>query len=131
MRTPSKTPGIIAENILADRKVLYRGHAVAAVAAANPHVAELALDLIEVDYEVLPVVLDLHDALKEDAPLLHDDMTTRFRVERFGPGDDTGERSNIAGHLQHKLGDVEAGFAAADVIVERGVRNPNGAPGLH
>ena len=112
-------PRIIAENILADRKVLYRGHAVAAVAATNPHVAEEALSLIEVDYEVLPVVLDLHDALKDDAPLLHDDMTTRFRVERFGPGDDTGERSNVAGHLQHKLGDVEQGFAEADVIIER------------
>ncbi len=112
-------PRIIAENILADLKVLYRGHAVAAVAATNPHVAEEALSLIEVDYEVLPVVLDLHEALKEDAPLLHDDMTTRFRVERFGPGDDTGERSNVAGHLQHKLGDVEQGFAEADVIIER------------
>ena len=115
----NQNPRIIAENILADRKVLYRGHAVAAVAATSPHVAEEALALIEVDYEVLPVVLDLHDALKEDAPLLHDDMTTRFRVERFGPGDDTGERSNIAGHLQHKLGDVDKGFAEADVIIER------------
>ena len=115
----NQNPRIIAENILADRKVLYRGHAVAAIAATSPHVAEEALELIEVDYEVLPVVLDLHDALKEDAPLLHDDMTTRFRVERFGPGDDTGERSNIAGHLQHKLGDVEKGFAEADVIIER------------
>ncbi len=114
-----QNPRIIAENILADRKVLYKGHAVAAVAAANPHVAEEALDLIEVDYEALPVVLDLHDALKEDAPLLHDDMTTRFRVERFGPGDDTGQRSNIAGHLQHKLGDVERGFREADVVIER------------
>ena len=114
-----QNPRIIAENILADRKVLYRGHAVAAVAATNPHVAEEALALIEVDYEVLPVVLDLHDALKEDAPLLHDDMTTRFRVERFGPGDDTGQRSNIAGHLQHKLGDVEKGFQEAAVVVER------------
>ena len=114
-----QNPRIIAENILADRKALYRGHAIAAVAATNPHVAEEALALIEVDYEVLPVVLDLHDALKEDAPLLHDDMTTRFRVERFGPGDDTGQRSNIAGHLQHKLGDVEKGFQEAAVVVER------------
>ncbi len=112
-------PRIIAENILADRKVLYKGHAVAAVAAANPHVAEAALDLIEVDYEILPVVLDLHEAMKEGAVLLHDDMTTRFRVERFGPGDDTGERSNVAGHLQHKLGDVDKGFREAEVIVEQ------------
>ena len=112
-------PRIIAENILADRKVLYKGHAVAAVAATNPHVAEQALDLIEVDYEVLPVVLDLHDALKEDSPLLHEEMTTRFRMDRAGPGDDTGQRSNIAGHLQHKLGDVEKGFSEADVIFEQ------------
>jgi len=114
-----QNPRIIAENILAYRKALYRGHAVAAVAAVNPHIAEEALALIEVDYEVLPVALDWRDALKDDAPLLHDDMTTRFRVERFGPGDDTGQRSNIAGHLQHKLGDVEQGFAAADVVIER------------
>ena len=114
-----QNPRIIAENILAYRKALYRGHAVAAVAATNPHIAEEALALIEVDYEILPVALDWRDALKADAPLLHDDMTTRFRVERFGPGDDTGQRSNIAGHLQHKLGDVEQGFAAADVIIER------------
>ncbi len=114
-----QNPRIIAENILAYRKVLYRGHAVAAVAATSPHIAEQALSLIAVDYEVLPVVLDLHDALKPDAPLLHDDMTTRFRVERFGPGDDTGQRSNIAGHLQHKMGDVEQGFAQADIILER------------
>ena len=112
-------PRIIAENILADRKVLYKGHAVAAVAAANPHVAEAALDLIEVDYEVLPVVLDLHEAMKEGAVLLHEEMTTRFRIDRAGPGDDTGERSNIAGHLQHKLGDVEKGFSEADVIFEQ------------
>ena len=114
-----QNPRIIAENILAYRKALYRGHAVAAVAAVNPHIAEEALALIEVDYEILPVALDWREALKADAPLLHDDMTTRFRVERFGPGDDTGQRSNIAGHLQHKLGDVEQGFAAADVVIER------------
>src|SRR6266853_370251 len=46
-------------------------------------------------------------------------MTTRFRVERFARGDDTGVQSNIAGHIQHKLGDVEAGFRQAEVIVER------------
>ncbi|MEE9150040.1 MAG: molybdopterin cofactor-binding domain-containing protein, partial [Candidatus Tectomicrobia bacterium] len=54
-----------------------------------------------------------------DAPLLHEDMTTRFRVERFARGDDTGAKSNIAGHIQHKLGDVDQGFEAADIIIER------------
>ncbi|MDP6549900.1 MAG: molybdopterin-dependent oxidoreductase, partial [Dehalococcoidia bacterium] len=46
-------------------------------------------------------------------------MTTRFRVERFAAGDDTGEKSNVAGHIQHKLGDVEKGFQEADVVIER------------
>jgi len=74
---------MIAENVLAHTKVLYKGHA---VAATNRHIAEEALKLIEVDYEVLPTVLTLHDAMKPDAPLLHEEMTTRFRVERFAGG---------------------------------------------
>jgi xanthine dehydrogenase molybdenum-binding subunit len=112
-------PRMIAENVLTQSKVLYQGHAVAAVAATSRHLAEEALKLIEVDYEILPTVLTLHDALKPDSPLLHEGMTTRFRVERFARGEDTGIPSNIAGHIQHKLGDVEAGFAQADVIIER------------
>jgi xanthine dehydrogenase molybdenum-binding subunit len=110
---------MIAENVLAHAKVLYKGHAVAAVAATDRHIAAEALQLIEVDYEVLPIVLTLHDAMKPGAPLLHEEMTTRFRVEHFARGDDTGIRSNIAGHIQHKRGDVEAGFRQAEVIVER------------
>src|SRR5256886_799535 len=111
--------GMIAEKVLAHTKVLYKGQAVAAVAATNRHIAEDALKLIEVDYEILPMVLTLHDAMQPDAPLLHEAMTTRFRVERFARGDDTGVKSNIAGHIQHKLGDVEAGFRQAEGIVER------------
>jgi len=111
-------PRMIAENILADKKVLYKGHALAAVAATTLNIAEQAVALIDVQYEVLPTVLTVHDAMKEDAPLLHEDMTTVFRVDRAGPGEDTGKTSNIAGHIQHKVGDVEKGFAEADVIVE-------------
>src|SRR2546425_568159 len=110
---------MIAANVLALEKALYKGHAVAAVAATDRHIAEEALKLIDVDYEVLPTVLTVQDALKADAPLLHEDMTTRFRVERFARGEDTGDQSNIAGHIQHKLGDVEKGFQEAAVIVER------------
>ncbi|MCH8279795.1 MAG: xanthine dehydrogenase family protein molybdopterin-binding subunit [Chloroflexi bacterium] len=110
---------LMAEHVMAHDKVLYKGHALAAVAAANPHIAEQAVGLIEVDYEVLPTVLTLHDALKPDAPLLHENLTTMFKVERFGRGDDTGVQSNVAGHIQHKLGDIEKGFAEADIIVER------------
>ncbi len=111
-------PRLIAENILANEKVLYKGHAVAAVAAVNPHVAEQALELIEVDYEVLPTVLGWREAMADDAAVLHENMTTRFRMDRAGPGEDTGQKGNIAGHLQHRLGDVEKGFREADVIFE-------------
>ena len=108
-----------AENVLANKKALYKGHAVAAVAATDPHIAEEALALIKIDYEVLPTVLTLHDALKPGAPLLHEGMTTRFRVERFGRGEDTGIISNAAAHVQFKQGDVEEGFKQAYLTVER------------
>ena len=118
----SETQGnarLMAEHVMAADKALYKGHAVAAVSATGPHIAELALEAIEIDYEVLKPVLSLEEAMKEDAPLLHDNLTTYFKLERFAKGDDTGAKSNIASHIQHKLGDVEEGFQEADVIVER------------
>jgi len=118
----SETQGnarLMAEHVMAADKALYKGHAVAAVSATSPHIAELALEAIEIDYEVLKPVLSLEEAMKEDAPLLHDNLTTYFKLERFAKGDDTGAKSNIASHIQHKLGDVEEGFQEADVIVER------------
>ena len=65
------------DNTLASEKVLYVGHAIAAVAASDPHTAEQAARLIDVEYEVLPAVTDVLDAAREDAPLLHEDMRTR------------------------------------------------------
>ena len=115
---------MIAENMLAKDKALYVGHAVAAVCATSAHIAEEALQLVEVDYEALPTVLTWREAMALDADgntatLLHDDMTTYFRVERFARGDDTGVKSNVAGHIQHKVGDVEQGFAESDIVIER------------
>ena len=118
----SETQGnarLMAEHVMAADKALYKGHAVAAVSATSPHIAELALEAIEIDYEVLKPVLSLEEAMKEDAPLLHDNLTTYFKLERFAKGDDTGAKSNIASHIQHKLGDVEEGLQEADVIGER------------
>ena len=103
----------IAKNSLASDKVLYTGHAVAAVCAVSPHVAEEALDLIEVEYKVLEPVVDVREAMRDDAPLLDEERTTRAL------GEDTGKKSNIASHNQHAMGDLAAGFAEADVIVER------------
>ena len=64
---------------MARDKALYDGHAVAAVAAISPAIAEAALDLIEVDYEVLPHVIDVEAAMAPDAPLLHDAPVHRGR----------------------------------------------------
>jgi xanthine dehydrogenase molybdenum-binding subunit len=103
----------IRGNILASGKVLYNGHAVAGVAAASAHVAEQAAALIEVEYEVLPPVLTAPDAMRDAAPILHDDLTTK----EFGK--QTGRVSNVADHFQFKLGEIDTGFAEADVVVER------------
>ena len=100
------------DNILAGDKVLYVGHAVAAVAATSPHIAEEAVNLIEVDYEVLPWVLTAPEAMKDDAPLLHDDLKTKSL------GEATDKVSNIADYSQYRLGDIEKGFADADLVVE-------------
>ena len=69
-------PKFMSNNCLADGKVLYKGHAVAAVAAISPHVAEEALSLIDVEYQVLPPVMDVMEAMKESAPALHDRLAT-------------------------------------------------------
>ncbi len=114
-----QNPRLMAENDLADKKVLYKGHAVAAVAATSPHDAEEALNLIEVEYEVLPTVLGWREAMKEDPVLLHDTLTERKTVSRADPGEDTGKPGNVASHLQLKLGDVEQGFSEADIVIER------------
>ena len=64
-------------NIMAREKALYEGHAVAAVAAINARVADEALRLIDVDYELLPHVIDVDEAMQPGAPLLFEDMITR------------------------------------------------------
>ncbi|HEX3863347.1 MAG TPA: xanthine dehydrogenase family protein molybdopterin-binding subunit [Stellaceae bacterium] len=103
----------LSRNVMARDKVLYEGHAVAAVAATNPIIAAEALDLIEVEYEVLPYVIDVEEAMMPDAPILHPDMFTQG-VE---PKPDA--PSNIAKKLGFKKGDSTEGFREADVIIER------------
>ncbi len=101
------------DNLLAQGKVLYKGHPIAGIAAVNTHVAEEAAAKIKVEYEVLPCVLTAPEAAQDDAPILLEDLKT---VEL---GEKTDKVSNIADHFQHVKGDIEAGFAKADVIVER------------
>ncbi len=97
----------MSRNMLAKEKVLFHGHPIAAVAAINEEIAAEACALIEVDYEVLPFAIEIDDAIAKDAPILHDFI-------KFD-----GKPSNIAGTLEHTLGDVDAGFAEADVVIER------------
>jgi len=106
----------LRDNVLASDKALYRGHAVAGVAASNPHVAEEAVALIKVDYEVLPPVVTVEQAMADGAPILHDSLKTKEL------GEETDTVSNIAEHFQHKKGDTAKGFAEADVVVEREYR---------
>ncbi len=103
----------MTRNVMAREKALYEGHAVAAVAAINEAVATQALKLIEVEYEVLPHVLDVAKAMEPDAPLLHEEMYT------IGVEPRPARSSNIAKRVEFSLGDVAAGFAKADVVVER------------
>ncbi len=103
-------PRHLSMNILAHDKVLYDGHAIAAVAATSPHIAEEAIRLIEVEYEVLPPVMTVDAAMRPGAPILHQDL--RNHEEGDKP-------TNVAQHYQFKRGDLEAGFKAADYVIER------------
>ena len=106
----------VTRNVMAREKALYEGHAVAAVAAISVAIANRALALIDVDYEMLPHVIDVEEAMAEDAPLLFDDMITRGV-------DPAPERpSNVSKQVGFEIGDLDAGFAEADEIVEKHYR---------
>ncbi len=85
----------------------------AAVAATSPHVAEEALKLIRVEYEPLPAVTWVLDAMRDDAPLCHDNVFTN-EMGKIGT-----KPTNISAHLHFEKGDVERGFAEADLVIER------------
>src|SRR3954451_22819727 len=97
----------MCRNVMARDKALFPGHPVAAVAATTEAIAAHARELIEVDYEVLPWAIESYDALKPDAPILHDFV--KFE----------GKPSTIAGKLEVKKGDITKGFEEAEVIIER------------
>jgi len=94
--------------VLCDDKVRYMGDAVALVAAESPDIAAEALERIEVEYEPLPVVSSPEGARQPDAPLVHEAR----------------ENGNLLEHIKVRQGNVERGFAEADVVVEREYRTP-------
>ena len=99
-------------NCIARDKVLYEGHAVAAVAATSSAIADAALAAIEVTYEVLPHVIDVEAAMAEDAPILFEGMITQ------GVDPKPTKASNIVKKVAFGHGDWKAGMAEADVVVE-------------
>ncbi len=103
----------ILENCMARSKVFYEGHAVAAVAAVDAKTAKEALKLIRVDYEILPHVTDVDEAMKPSAPVLHKKMFTE------GVEPKPSKASNIAKRVQYGHGDVDEGFKQADIVIER------------
>src|SRR5437868_6072078 len=96
-----------SRQVMASEKALVPGQPVAAVAATPEAIAGKACELIEVDYEVLPWAIEIDDALKADAPILHE-------FNKF-----EGKPSNIAGKLEVKKGDIAQGFKEAEVVIER------------
>ena len=103
----------VTRNMMAREKVLYDGHPVAAVAATSEAIAREAIKLIRVEYEVLPHVIDVVEAMRPGAPLLHEEQYTQGVTPR------PDRPSNIAKRVEFSLGDVGAGFRQADLVIER------------
>ena len=107
-----------AKNIMARHKALYHGHAVAAVAATSLELAERAIDAIKVEYDVLPPVLDVLEAMQDSSPLLDENCFTKNLPEK------PDKPSNIASVMTLARGNVDEGFEQADLIVEGEYRIP-------
>ncbi len=102
-----------SDNVIALDKVLYHGQAIAAVAATSSYLAEQAVKAVKVEYEVLPVVTDILEAMDESAPLLHEQMYTDGLDEK------PEKPSNVSKRMVIAKGDIEQGFGEAEQIVEQ------------
>ncbi len=100
----------LQENTIAGDRVLYDGHAVAAIAATSALVAKDAIKLIEVEYEILPHVTDVDEAMRPDAPVIREGAQDHTVPE--------GSPSNIVSYMDFGHGDLETGFSDADLIME-------------
>ena len=115
--THADVPDVLYGDFVQDRRlfcrdyVRYEGDTVAAVAALTPEIAQQAVDLIEVEYEQLPVVNDLEAALADDAPLVHVDWAS------YGDTDGMVRDRNDASHSTIVKGDIDQGMREADVVV--------------
>ena len=121
LRVASNSFGVYVKDqqILATDKVRYVGDMIAAVAAVDESVAEQAVKLIDVDYEELPAVYTVEEALSKGAPLVHEKLEGR-KDPHYGRGGThlVHDQSNICFHFRHQRGNVEAGFRESDKIFE-------------
>ena len=115
--TPYHGPAFADQPVLAIDRVRHAGEQVVAVAAESRRAAEAALELVEVEYEPLPVVLDVLDAIKPDAPIIHEEVRPSGAFADLAHVK-AGERSNICYHYKLRKGDVEQAFAEADRVFE-------------
>ena len=100
------------DNILANDKVLYKGHAIAAVSASDRNTAKEACKLIEVEYEVLEPVKNVDEAIDKNAPILLEDL----EADHLGK---TVKNTNIAKHFRHQLGLADKDFENSDYVCEK------------
>ena len=105
-------PFVQDRRLFAKEKVRYEGELVAAVAALTPDIAQQAAELIDVEYEVLPVVYDVEAALQPDAPLLHEDWAS------YGASEDVVREGNDCSRSTIVKGDADKGMAEADIVVK-------------
>jgi len=103
------------DQVSLDDTVRHVGDRVAIVAAETLSIANQALDLIDVDYEILPVIVNMEAAMQEGAPIIHAEADTEGIYDR--------ER-NIVVHIEAEVGDVEQAFAKADHVFEGEYRTP-------
>ena len=104
----------VLDNCMAGEKALYDGHALAAVAATGRRAAEKALRMIDVEYEILPHVTDVDEAMKPDAPMVRETGGDESVPEGFS--------KNVMSVCEFGHGDIEKGFAEADLVMEKSFR---------
>ena len=103
------------DQVVLDDKVRFVGDRVAVVAAESLEIANEAIRLIDVEYEVLPAVMDAEKAMLDGAPVIHDEMDTEGIYDAA---------HNIVVHIEKQIGDVDGAFAAADHVFEGIYRTP-------
>jgi len=111
-------PWVRDELVFASEIVRYIGEPIAAVAAENDDIADLALQNIEVEYEEIPAVFNLEEAFNSNKTIIHPDFKKYWSLYPEKVEELLKQGNNINSHTSFYQGDVESGFKEADVVVE-------------